>query len=200
MAAVQLTEIVALQDGVVELQKREPLLPFQPRPHAVEAQHPVDAEMHADLPQQLDVAELVQPIRVVGYEGVGRPVPEADEGIEAALNPRHVGGDLRVGQQLPRLFAQRRVADPGGAATHQDYWAVPVALHQPQQHDLHQTADMQAVGGAVKADIARHRPSQQRRVKRVLVGTLEHETASDGFVQERAYGHGGRPHKSEDAG
>ena len=45
------------------------------------------------------------------------------------------------------------IADLGGAAAHEHDRAVAGALQQPQQHDLHEAADMQAVGGGVEADI-----------------------------------------------
>ena len=49
-----------------------------------------------------------------------------------------------------------------------------------------QVADMQAVGGAVEADIGRDRAGAQRRVQPLGVGALEDEAAFGGFVQEIA--------------
>ena len=61
-----------------------------------------------------------------------------------------------------------------------------VALQQAQQHDLHQAADMQAVGGAVEADIGGDRAGAQRRVERLGVGALEDEAARGGFVRGKS--------------
>ena len=72
------------------------------------------------------------------------------------------------------LVLARGVADLGGAAAHQHDRLVAGLLPQPQQHDLKQVADMQAVGGTIEADIGRHRPGREPRVERVAVG------ASDG--------------------
>ena len=49
---------------------------------------------------------------------------------------------------------------------------------------------MQAVGGAVEADIGGDRAGAQRRVQRLGVGALEDEAAFGGFVEEIAGGHG----------
>ena len=57
-----------------------------------------------------------------------------------------------------------------------------VLLQQPQDHDLHQAADMQAVGGAVEADIRRHHARPQRGIERLGISALEDEATVDGFL------------------
>ena len=64
-----------------------------------------------------------------------------------------------------------------------------VALQQAQDHDLHQAADMQAVGGAVEADIGGDGAGAEGRVQALGVGALEDEAALGGFVEEIAAGH-----------
>ena len=95
-----------------------------------------------------------------------RPSPNFEELVEDAADAGHVGGDLGVGQQLAALVLARGIADPGGAAAHQHDRPVAGLLQQAQQHDLQQAADMQAVGGAVEADIGGHRPGREPRVER----------------------------------
>ncbi len=199
-AAVQLAEVVALQDHVVEFEEGQRMLALQPDPHRIEAQHAVDGEMRADVAQQRDVAERAQPVVVVGHDRIGRAVAEAQERIEAAADAGHVGGDLLVGEQLARLVLAGGVADPRGAAAHQHQRPMAVALQQAQDHDLHQAADMQAVGGAVEADIGGDRAGAQRRVQALGVGALEDEAAFGGFVEEIAVGHDARSWASTDAG
>ena len=65
-----------------------------------------------------------------------------------------------------------------------------VPLQQAEDHDLHQAADMQAVGRAVEADIGGHGAITQRRVQRLGVGALEDEAAFGGFLKELAVDHG----------
>ena len=68
-----------------------------------------------------------------------------------------------------------------------------VFLQQAQDHDLHEAADMQAVGGAIKADIGGDRSGAHGRGQRVGVGALEDEAARGGFVEETVGRHGGWP-------
>ncbi len=191
MAPQQLAEVVALQDAVVELEERQPLLTLQPQAHAVEREHPVDAEMRPDLAQQLDIAEFVEPVGVVRHDCVGGAVAEAQKWLDVAADARHVACDLRVAQQLPRLLAEGRVADARRAAAHQRHRPVAVALKQPQQHDLHHVADMQAVRGAIEADIAADHAGAQCRTQRLVIGALVDEAARGRFGKEIAARHDG---------
>ena len=72
-AAGQLQEVVGLEDHVVELQEAQRLLAVEPQAHAVEGEHPVDREVGADVAQQRDVAEPVEPVGVVHEQRVGGP-------------------------------------------------------------------------------------------------------------------------------
>ena len=191
--AVQFAEIVALQDHVVEFEEGHRLLALQPKLHGVECQHAVDGEMGADIPQQVDVAQLVQPVGVVDHDRVGRTVAEAQERAEAALDPLHIRRDLRVGQHLPRLVFARGIADPRRPPAHQHDRLVAVFLQQTQDHDLHQTADVQAVGGAIEADIGGRRSGVHDSTQRIQIGALMDEASVGGFPQEVGGGHGGKP-------
>ena len=55
ITAVQLKEIIGLQDHVVEFKKGEALLAVQPRLDALKAQHAVDREMPPDHPQEFQI-------------------------------------------------------------------------------------------------------------------------------------------------
>ena len=55
----QLEEVVGLQDHVVEFEEGQRLLAVEPRLDALEAQHPVDAEVPADVAQEVEVVEPV---------------------------------------------------------------------------------------------------------------------------------------------
>ncbi len=188
----QLEEVVGLQHHVVEFEEAQRLLALEPQLHAVEAQHAVDREMPAVLAQERDVLEPVEPQRVVGHDRVGRAVAERQEPVEDAADAGHVGGDLGVAQKLARLVLARGIADLGGAAAHQHDRLVAGALPQPQQHDLQKTADMQAVGGTIEADIGRERPRREPRVERVAVGALMHEAALFGGGEKGRAGDGHR--------
>jgi hypothetical protein len=96
---------------------------------------------------------------------------------EHRLDAGHVARDLLVGEQLARLVLARGIADLGRAAAHQHERPVAAALQPAQDHDLHQAADMQAVGGAVEPDIGGRNPAHQALVERLEVGYLVNEAA-----------------------
>ena len=52
------TEIVGLQDHVIEFEERQRLLALEPQPHAVHGQHAVDREMPPDIAQERDVVAV----------------------------------------------------------------------------------------------------------------------------------------------
>ena len=76
---VQLHEIVGLQNHVVEFEERQLLLAVEPKLDRVERQHAVDREVAADVAQEIDVIERVQPVGIVGHDGVARAVAELQE-------------------------------------------------------------------------------------------------------------------------
>ena len=77
--AVKLDEIVGLQHHVVELDEAQGLLALEPQLHRILGEHAVDAEMASVIAQEIDIAELVEPIGVVDHDGVVGAVAEAHE-------------------------------------------------------------------------------------------------------------------------
>ena len=119
VAPVQFHEIVGLQDHVVELEEGERLVALESQLHRIHGQHAVDREVPADVAQQRNVEQRVEPVGVVGHDGVGRAVAERQVVGEALPDARHVGVDLRGREQLARLVAAGGIADLGRAAAHQ---------------------------------------------------------------------------------
>ena len=74
IAAVQLQVVVGLQQHIVELDEAQRLLPVEPRLDALKGQQPIDREMLADIAQEIDVMQLIQPLSIVDERRVGRPV------------------------------------------------------------------------------------------------------------------------------
>ena len=58
------------------------------------------------------------------------------------------------------------------------------ALHQAQQHDADEVADMQAVGGAVEADVGGDRAARGQGVEPFEVGGLVEEAALHQLADE----------------
>ena len=177
MALVQFHEIVRLQDHVVEFEEGQRLVALEPQPHRVHRQHAVDREVAADVAQQRDVEQVVQPLGVVRHHRVGRAGAEGEVVGEALLDARHVVVDLRRREKLAGLVAAGGVADLGRAAAHQRDRLVTALLPPAQQHDLQQVADMQRVGGAVEADIGGAGAARQQLVEARGIAALMNHAA-----------------------
>ena len=186
MAAAQFQEVIGLQQHVVEFKKRQRLIAFQPLLHAFHGQHAIDAEMPPDITQEGNIKQLIQPFRVIQHDGIGRAITKGQEGVKHLPNAGLVGFDLRIGKQGPRFIPKGRIAHFGGATAHQHHRAIAGALHQPQQHDLHQGPHMQAIRGRIKADIAGQGPSLQPRQKGAFFGGLVNIAAFPRHMQEIA--------------
>ena len=109
--------------------------------------------MPAVLTQERDVVKGVEPVRIVDHQR--RVAVELEEALEHAPDPRDVGLDVLLGQQLPALVLARRVTHLGGAAAHEDDGTMAGALHVPEQHDLDKAPRVQRVGRRVEPDVAR---------------------------------------------
>jgi hypothetical protein len=77
-----------------------------------------------------------------------------------------------VGQKRTSRVLSRRVANLRRAAAHQDNRLVARLLQRAQHHDLDEGADMEAVCGAVKADIGGHDLLRGLLVEALEVGRL----------------------------
>src|ERR1700730_11483254 len=83
-----------------------------------------------------------------------------------------VGVDLLIGQELARVVAPGRVPDLRRSAAHQHDGPVPRLLQTAQQHDLDETADVQTIGGGIKADVCRDDVRDSPLVESCGVGLL----------------------------
>ncbi len=149
--------------------------------------------MHAELAQEGDIAQLVQPVGVVDHHRVGRACAEGQEFLEGPLDALDIGGDLGVGQQRALLVLVGGIADLGGAAAHDHDRPMAGLLQPAQHHDLNQAADMQAVGSGVEADVGHDDALGRRLVQRLQVGALVNVAALAEHAQEvgAGGGHGG---------
>ena len=154
---MELDEIVGLQDHVIEFEKRQFLLALEPQLHRIEGEHPVDGKVAADVAQEVDVIERVEPVGIVGHDRIAAGVFEFQEFGEDRANAFEVVVDGLVGQKPPAFVLARRIADARGAAAHQRDRPVAGLLQPVQQHDRQQRADMQRRRGAVETNIGGQR-------------------------------------------
>ena len=177
VAAMQFQEVIGLQDHVIELEEGERLVAIEAQLHRVHGEHAVDREMPANVAQQRNVLEIVQPVGVIGHERVLRAAAEGQVIGEAFLDALHVGVDRLCREQLARLVAAGGVTHLGRAGTHQGDRLVSCLLPPAQQHDLQQMADMQGVGGAVEADIGGTGAGAQQLIEARGIAALMHHAA-----------------------
>src|SRR3546814_3519877 len=74
--------------------------------------------MLADLAEEGDVFQPVEPFGIVQHHGVGRSVAKAQELLEYPLDRGDVGGDHLIAHQPARFVLEARVADIAGTAAH----------------------------------------------------------------------------------
>src|SRR5262245_58278378 len=109
--------------------------------------------MAPNIPKQRDVVQLIEPVGIVDHDGIAPALAEIHEFCKDGPNTYQVASDFGVIKQSARLVLARWIADASGAAAHQDNRFVPALLKKTQQHDRHETADMQTVCGAVISNV-----------------------------------------------
>ena len=168
----QVTEVVPLQDHVVEFEEGHRLFALEAQTNRIEAQHPVDGEMRADLLQHFDVAQTAEPVLIVDHDRIGRAVAEGQQSFEDGPDAGDILVDRGVGQHLAAFIAPGRIADPCRAAAHEDNRLVSGLLQTAQHHDLHEAADMQGRRSGVETDVAGHDLFCRQSVEPLGVGYL----------------------------
>ena len=94
VATRQFDIVIGLADHVVELDEAHLLFAFQPQPHRIHRQHPVDGKVAPDVSEHFDVAELQQPVGIVDHDGVVGAVAELQNLCEHTLDRGLVRLDL----------------------------------------------------------------------------------------------------------
>jgi len=188
VAAIELDEIIGLQNHVIEFQERQFLLSLQPQFHRIETEHAIDRKMPADIAQEIDIVERIQPIGIVRHDRIvpgrfaGRA--KAQETRKDRANAFEVFVDIVVRKQPPAFVLAGRIADARGAAPHQGDRTMSGLLQPVQQHDRQQGTDMQRRRGAVEADIAGNRRRTRQRVERLGLGDLMDESSRGEHIEK----------------
>ena len=177
VAAVQLQEVVRLQQQVVELQEGEAGL--QAAAVGLEAEHPVHGETGADLAQEVQVPKLGEPGGVVDHGGMA----EVDDAAHLPLHQLGVANDGLHRQQRPHVVLVRRIAHAGGGAADQQHRLVAGALQVRHGKQTDQVAGVQAGPGGVDAEVEGDPIALQQRGERPRVG---------GLLDQPAPGQGGQ--------
>ena len=137
-------------------------------PDHVASQHPVDREVLADVPQEIEHWHGPCPVKVVD-DPCGVLPREVDKTLDLPANAFDPGGHCLFGVEDP-LAGLFRITDQSGRSADQNQGAVPGTLQGPGHHELHKVAEVQTRRRWIKADIESDRPSRQVLGQRRFIG------------------------------
>ena len=177
IAAAQFHKVVSLQNGIVEFQKTHRLFAIKPQFHAIHGEHTVDRKMHAVIAQKRNIFELIEPFRVIDHDGIARAIAEFKVFFKNLTNAVFILLNIMIRKQRPLGVFARWIADFCGAAAHQDDRLMARLLQDAEHHDLHERADMQTIGGAVKANVSRKASFPSGGIQAFKIGRLMHIAA-----------------------
>ena len=148
-----MVEVVALHQLVGEFGEAHSC--FQAVFHAVLGHHVVHRDVLPDVPNEIEEAEVFEPIMVVDHLRCVVAC-EVQEPLQLrALGRQVVLDDVNI-QELALCGLPAGVADHACRATHQSDGGVSSALPVHQKHDGHQVADVQAVRRGIEANVSLH--------------------------------------------
>jgi hypothetical protein len=186
-------EIVRLQQHVRELGVADALIPiFEARPDRVLRHHVVDGEVLADVAQELEVADPLEPVVVVHHARRAGGVAEVEEARELAPDRVDVALERLPIEQLPLLALPGRIADhPRGAADERQR-PMPRSLQTGHQGDRDQAARVQARARRIEADVERDALLREQGRELLASGGVLHEAARLELIQDVPCRHGAR--------
>ena len=99
--------------------------------------------MPADVAQEIDVVERVEPVGIVRHDGVAAGAFEFQELGEDRADAFEIFVDHLLGEDAAAFVLAGGIADARGAAAHQRDRPVAGLLQPIQHHDRQQRADVQ---------------------------------------------------------
>ena len=153
VAFMQRDEVIGLETHVVEFEERQLVLTLEAQLDGIHRQHAVDREMAADLAQEIDVVEAGEPLGIIGHDRIGLALAEVQEFRKGSPDPRLVGLDRLLREELAALILAGRIADPRRTAADQRHGLAAGLLQPAQHHDRKDRTSVKRGGGAIKADI-----------------------------------------------
>ena len=135
MSTSKLKKVIGLEERVIELQESVGLLVLQTAGNGVLFHHRVDGEELSDVAQELDIADLVEPVGIVDHDGIRRAIAESQEGFERFADAFDILRNRFLSKNWARFLLVGRVTDFGGAAAHKHDWLAASLLQAAQHHD-----------------------------------------------------------------
>ena len=166
--AVQVQEVIALQQHVVELDEAQAL--FQTGLEALCCQHAVDREMYADFPQEVHVIELQNPVRIVQHHCL--VIFKINQTAHLLAEAFCIVVNFFLGQHLTHIGLAGGITNHGGTAADQRNRAMAGLLQASHNNQLQEMADMQGICCGIKANIERGLMVIQQVTYLFFVGAL----------------------------
>ena len=145
----QSVEVITLHEHVIELKECQTLL------HslliALSRKHTVDREMCADLPKEIHIIQVKQPVSVIDHECFS--VGEVDKTAHLDLEAIDIVLNCLFCEDLSQILTTGRIADHSCSASKKRDRLIAghlKSLHKAQRHEM---TYMKAVCRRVKADI-----------------------------------------------
>jgi len=172
--SVKMQKIIGLEQRVIQLDK---IQPFPCHAFAIGAvlQELIDAEMDADVPQESEITEGCEPIKVVEHES--SIVREVNESFELPAKTGNVCCDLFLSKEASRFRLPCRVTNQSGSAAHDNKRNMPSALKMRKHHDGHEVPEMQAGGSRIVSAVDSQGSVFELRVETGLVRYLLNESS-----------------------
>ncbi|MNP13657.1 hypothetical protein D3C76_1059470 [compost metagenome] len=104
------------------------MFPIQALPHRVKRQQAINREVPPDLVEELQIADTIEPLRVVDHEA--RSLPQMQVATESPRDAGDIGLNLRLIEYRSALVPEAWVTDTRCRATDQQDRTVP-GLLQP---------------------------------------------------------------------
>ena len=142
-------KVIGLHNHIVELQKAEAL--FHPLLIALGPEHIVHREAGAHLPQQVDIVQLQQPVRIIEHHSLA--VAKLNEPFHLLFETVTVVLNRLRGHHGTHIRPAGGVADIAGAAANQCDRAVARHLEPLHQAQRHKVSHMERIGRGVKANV-----------------------------------------------
>ena len=154
VGVIEVEEIVSLEDLVAELRKGHPAVSrLEALLDTLLRKHLGNAEVDADVTQEVNGADILVPVVVVDQDGRILPAVKVEEAGEVFLDSPDILLDLFDGQHLALDRLPRGVADQAGCPADQGDHLVAGALHTGQGHNGDKIPGLETVACGVKPRI-----------------------------------------------
>ena len=180
---VQLEEVERLHHLVAELGVADAAR-VEARCHGFLREHPVHAEVLADVAEPVDRAQLAGPFEVV-HDRRRVVALERQVALDLGADPRDPSLDDLAFVKLSLRGSAARVADEAGRTADEADGPMARQLEATHRHEQHEVAEMEARRGRIEAAVVRQRSARHRRAQRVQVRVVGDHPPPLQIVEDR---------------